>query len=554
MASGADSGTLYLVDAHSLIFQVFHAIRGMTSPSGMPTNALFGFIRDLLFLRSLNPDYLVCAFDRSEPTFRSAIYPDYKAHRDAPPDDLLLQVPLIYRALAAMNIPALSMVGYEADDVMATIAMNASARGLDVFVCTADKDCRQLINDRVRLFNLRKREEFGRAELLADWGVKPGQVVDLQSLVGDGVDNVPGVAGIGVKTAAQLLQEFGTLENILASVDRIAGAKRQENLRAAGPVVELSRKLVRLVTDVPLTFDWDAWRVQPIDVDELLALCREWGFQSLAGQVRALGKSAPAPVAAASPTQRDLFSDGGELFPFGANAEEAAPTRAAGRRSRRPDNDGNQLEGILSAGGCAGGVRRRGRPSRAGSRVSPSIWRRPAWSRCRRTSWASPFPGRRARPITWRSRALPGAALLDKDAVLARLRPLLEDARIAKINQNIKYDLLVLRAHGVNVQGRGRRSDGGRLPAARRRTLAQHGGHGPALPVPPGHSHHRPDRQEVAQAAAVAHGSGAHRPRRRVRRRGRRRGLAAGRPARTAVERGRLRQRCGNSTTNWRCR
>jgi DNA polymerase-1 len=155
--SSAGAGTLYLVDAHSLIFQVFHAIRGMTSPAGMPTNALFGFIRDLLFLRSLQPDYLLCAFDRSEPTFRSDLYPDYKAHRDPPPNDLVLQIPLIYRALEALNIPALSVAGYEADDVMATVALEASARGIDVFLCTADKDCRQLINDRVRLYNLRKR-------------------------------------------------------------------------------------------------------------------------------------------------------------------------------------------------------------------------------------------------------------------------------------------------------------------------------------------------------------------------------------------------------------
>src|SRR5947209_16535047 len=110
------TGTLYLVDAHSLIFQVFHAIRGMSSPAGMPTNALFGFIRDLLFLRSLHPDYLVCAFDLSGPTFRTALYPDYKAHREAPPDDLQMQIPLIYRALEAMNIPAVSAAGFEADD------------------------------------------------------------------------------------------------------------------------------------------------------------------------------------------------------------------------------------------------------------------------------------------------------------------------------------------------------------------------------------------------------------------------------------------------------
>src|SRR5688572_531258 len=166
MSSGTTTGTLYVVDAHSLIFQVFHAIRGMTSPTGLPTNAVFGFVRDMLFLRSLNPEYLLCAFDLPEPTFRSRIYPDYKAHRPPPPDDLQLQIPLIQKALAALNIPALSVAGYEADDIMAAVAKHGDARGLHVLLCTSDKDCRQLITDRVRLYSLRKREEFGKAELL----------------------------------------------------------------------------------------------------------------------------------------------------------------------------------------------------------------------------------------------------------------------------------------------------------------------------------------------------------------------------------------------------
>src|SRR5262245_33851407 len=143
--------TLYLVDAHSLIFQVFHAIRGMTSPGGKPTNAVFGFTRDLLFLRSLRPDYLVCAFDRSEPTFRSATSPASKAHREPMPDDLALQIPMTHQVLEGLGVPVVSNPRYEADDILATIAHHAEQRGIDVFVCTSDKDCRQLITDRVRL-------------------------------------------------------------------------------------------------------------------------------------------------------------------------------------------------------------------------------------------------------------------------------------------------------------------------------------------------------------------------------------------------------------------
>jgi DNA polymerase-1 len=306
MSSATDSGTLYLIDAHALIFQVFHAIRGMTSPSGLPTNALFGFARDLLFLRGLRPDYLVCAFDRAEPTFRSAVYPEYKAHREEMPSDLQLQIPHIHRLLDAANVPVVSVAGFEADDVLATLATAGSRRGLDVYLCTSDKDCRQLIDDHVRMYSLRKRQEFGRGELLADWGIKPEQVVDLQTLVGDSVDNVPGVPGIGIKTAAKLLQEFGTLENILANVDRIAGAKRQENLRNSGDIIERARKLVRLETAVPIELNWDNWRLREPDAPRLRELFQEWGFHSLARQFHGADANS-------TPVQ-------GELFPFGANA------------------------------------------------------------------------------------------------------------------------------------------------------------------------------------------------------------------------------------------
>jgi len=212
-------GRMYLIDAHSLIFQVFHAIPEMSSPSGLPTNALFGFTKDLIYLRSLKPDYLLCVFDEAGPTFRDHLYADYKAHRAPMPDDLQLQIPLIRVLAEAMGVPVLGKPGFEADDVIATLAREGAERGYDVYVCTSDKDCRQLIDDRVRLYSLRKRQEFNRDSLMQDWGITPGQVVDLQTLVGDSVDNVPGVPGIGVKTAARLLQEYGTLDNVLAQLN-----------------------------------------------------------------------------------------------------------------------------------------------------------------------------------------------------------------------------------------------------------------------------------------------------------------------------------------------
>ncbi len=467
MPSGTITETLYLVDAHALIFQVFHAIRGMTSPSGLPTNALFGFARDLLFLRSLAPDYLVCAFDRSEPTFRSAIYPDYKAHREEMPNDLQVQLPHIHRLLEAMNVPVLSVAGFEADDVLATLAVAGAKRGLEVYLCTSDKDCRQLIDDHIRLYSLRKRQVFGREELLADWGIKPEQVVDLQTLVGDAVDNVPGVPGIGIKTAAKLLQEFGTLENILANIDRIPGAKRQENLRTAAALLEQTRQLVRLKTDVPMSLDWEAWRLREPDWPRLRQLFQEWGFHSLFSQLD--GQNVRAPVQ-------------GELFPFGANAdgEDASFSRdPKGSADLGANADGEDASFSRDPKGSAG-LRA---PLRVAAKRNEDHWQaeyhlvdsddkfesfyRQLQKQKRlafdlETTSLHPLQAQIVGlAFCWRAgeawylplRGPEGSALLDAEATLARLRPILEDPSVAKVNQNIKYDLVVLRGHGLRPRG-----------------------------------------------------------------------------------------------------
>ncbi|HWG44276.1 MAG TPA: DNA polymerase I [Gemmataceae bacterium] len=445
MSSGTISGTFYLVDAHALIFQVFHAIRGMTSPSGVPTNALFGFTRDLLFLRGLRPDYLVCAFDRAEPTFRSAIYPEYKAHREAMPNDLQLQMPLIHRLLDAMNVPVLSVAGFEADDVLATLALTGSRHGLEVFLCSSDKDCRQLIDDRVRMYSLRKRAVFGRDELLADWGIKPEQVVDLQTLVGDAVDNVRGVPGIGIKTAAKLLQDFGTLENILANIDRVPGAKRQESLRNSGDIIEQSRKLVRLSTEVPIELDWEAWRLRDMDRSRLGELFQEWGFHSLANQFRE-----------SSHTTGQVQ---GELFPFGANAPDdfgergrvSAPSEQTLGALTRPRSL-QDWQADYHLVDSEDKFELFYRQLREQKRIAFDL----------ETTSLSPLQAEIVGfAFSWRAgeawylalRGPEGAAVLDPATTLARLRPILEDPGVAKINQNIKYDLLVLRGRGVQPRG-----------------------------------------------------------------------------------------------------
>jgi len=457
------AGTLYAVDAHSLIFQVFHAIRGMTSPSGLPTNALYGFLRDILYLRSLNPTYLVVAFDLPGPTFRSEIDPEYKAHREPPPEDLQLQIPLILSALQALRVPVLTHQGYEADDLLATLALAGEKRDLDVYLCTSDKDCRQLLSSRVRLYNLRKREAFGPVELLEDWGIRPDQVVDLQTLVGDSVDNIKGVPGIGVKTAAKLLQEFGTLDHLLANLSQVTGKKRQALEEFRGRL-EQTRQLVRLKTDVELAWDWEAWRVQPIDMPRMLALCKEWGFNSLANQIRALGAGEGAgefPFVDSAPTpgvQAELFApldssqaalDGEELFPFGANAPSAA-SELTRHSQANPSlwewlpvyeliDTSEKLDAFLAK------LRQQRRFVLDTETTSLDALRADlvGLAICWQANHAYYLPVRG--PI--------GSATLSFEEVRAKLGPILADPHIAKANQNIKFDLLVLQAAGLPLAG-----------------------------------------------------------------------------------------------------
>jgi DNA polymerase-1 len=439
----AATGTLYLVDAHSLIFQVFHAIPGMTSPSGLPTNALFGFTRDLLFLRSLRPDYLVCAFDRSEPTFRSDLYADYKAHRPEIPNDLQLQLPLIHQVLAALNVPVLSHPRYEADDVLATIARAGARRGLDVYLCTSDKDCRQLIDDRVRLYNLRKRQEFGRAELLADWGVTPEQVVDLQTLVGDSVDNVPGVKGIGLKTGAKLLQDFGNLENILANIDKVPGAKKQEALRDAAATIPVTRQLVRLATDVPVKVDWDAWKLREPDTARLVSLFQEWGLSTLARQMREAGRPAAPPV------QGELFSEGEELFPFGANAAAAGAAEGATANGGEGKPSWPHTYHLVDTAAKFDAFLQELKKQKRVAVDTETTSLQPLEAEIVGCS----FSWRPGEAWYLALRGPAGSATLDPAKTLKKLRPVLESEKVAKVNQNIKYDLLVLRAQGVEPKG-----------------------------------------------------------------------------------------------------
>ncbi len=447
MAPAGASETVVLVDAHALVYQVFHAIPEMTGPDGRPVNALYGFTRDLFFLREqIKPTYLLCAFDRAEPTFRSDIAPDYKATRKPPPDDLISQVPRIQAVIEAFNMPVLTKERFEADDILATVAVAAEQRGCDVLLATSDKDCRQLISDRIKLFNLRKQIKYDRESLKADWGVAPEQVVDFQSLVGDSVDNVKGVPGIGPKTAAKLLQQFGTLDNLLANVESLPKGKMKENLIAHREDALTARKLVKLDTAVSMPLDWDAWRMREYDGPRLLKLFEEAGFRTFSNKVRgqpsqpgAQATGTPAPSLALR-AGKDLFSeDDASDFPFGANAPATPVAETWSYDGYECVDTKTKFDKFLKA------LKKQKRfafdlettdldPLRADLVGLAFSWKDGE-------AYYLPVRG----PV--------GSKLLDEPATLAALKPILEDAKVAKVNQNIKYDALCLGRHGVRVAG-----------------------------------------------------------------------------------------------------
>lgn len=400
---------VYVVDAHSLIFQVFHALPEMSSPRGEHVGAVFGFVRDLLYLiEEKQPDALICAFDRPGPTFRDALFDRYKADRGEMPDELVGQIPKIERVLEAMAIPVLSSEGYEADDVLATVARICDEAGANCFLVTGDKDCRQLITDRVAVYNIRKDQVFDAAALRQEWGIEPDQVIDFQALVGDKVDNIPGVPGIGPKTAQALLETYGTLDNLLERAAEVPGAKGKTLVESRDTAL-LSRQLVRLDTQVPIVPDWDGSRVGGMDHEKLVELFAEFGFRTFVDRVAHMGPGlGPAPSTASQADYR-LIDTPAKL------AELVA--RLAEQPLISVDTETTHVM-----------------PRRA-EIVGYSFAYRPG------EAFYVPVRGPAGDPV------------LDPRQTLAALRPVLENPAIRKLGQNLKYDMIVLRGAGAKLVG-----------------------------------------------------------------------------------------------------
>ncbi len=273
--------TLYLIDGSSYIYRAYFAIRHLSSPIGFPTNALYGFTQMLLkVLKDRQPDYVAVVFDAGRLTFRNELYPDYKANRSAMPDDLRRQIDPIKEMVRAFSIPALELAGFEADDIIATIARECSGCGVDIMVVTGDKDLMQIVSDRVRLLDTMKDKESGIPEVLDRFGVEPERVIDILGLAGDSSDNIPGVPGIGEKTAIKLIQEFGSLESLLERAGEVKG-KNGERLQEFADQARLSKRLATTDDQVPIAYTFDELICSPPDNPRLAELFKTYGFTTL---------------------------------------------------------------------------------------------------------------------------------------------------------------------------------------------------------------------------------------------------------------------------------
>ncbi|WP_291316969.1 ribonuclease HI [Desulfuromonas sp.] len=277
------SPQLYLLDGSSYIYRAYYGIRDLATSGGMPTNAVFGFTKMLLgLLQESCPDCLAVVFDRPrEETFRREVYPEYKANRDAMPEDLVSQVPYIRQVLQALNIPALEAPGFEADDVIATLARRFAAEGAEVTVVTGDKDLMQIVGEGIGLLDTMKDRRSGPEEVLERFGVVPELVPDVLGLAGDTSDNIPGVPGIGEKTAAELVRRFGSLEDVLKWKNLVSGKKRRENLQSHADQARLSKRLATVRYDVALEVPLADLRRQAPNLPELLHLLRRLEFKAL---------------------------------------------------------------------------------------------------------------------------------------------------------------------------------------------------------------------------------------------------------------------------------
>jgi len=400
---------LYLVDGTSFCYRAYYAIRSLSNSKGEATNAIYGFITMLgKLLTEGKPEYAAICFDRPEPTFRHGDYAEYKANRKPAPDDLVSQLEPIKEFCRAFHWAFFEKPGYEADDLLGTLARRGAEENMEVVIVTSDKDFLQLVTEKVKVLNP------GKDNLVYDIegvkkrfdGMGPEKVIDIMAIMGDSSDNVPGVPGIGEKGALKLIQEFGSLENLLKYSSKVKSKSQQALLKEHSEQALLCKKLVSIATDVPMEVTWEALRLGAPDAAKVAELCKRYEFRALLKQYTPAGESSGRETKRSYQTvesEKDLTKlaavlEKAKAFSFDTETTAADPMRA-------------DLVGLSF-------------------------------------SWADSQAA--YVPVSSAKHGGPGLA---QEAVLKVLKPLLENAKLAKYGQNAKYDWIVLKRHGVEVKG-----------------------------------------------------------------------------------------------------
>lgn len=402
---------LIIIDGSSYFFRAFFAIQNLSNSKGFPTNAIYGFTNMLLkVLEVEKPELLVIAFDTPKPSFRKDIYPEYKANRDKPPEDLVKQIPEIMRVVDAFKIKRMQLEGAEADDVIGTLVERAVEEGYTVDIITGDKDLMQLVSKEVTLYDTMKDKRVGPEGVVEKFGVRPDQVVDFLALMGDASDNIPGVTGVGEKTAAELISTYGTLEKLYQRLPEIKQEKRRDTLAREKDLAFLSKQLATVKKDLPIDWQWEECRYKGPDLEKLKSIFEEFEFSNLMkrfdfkreeksfqkGKYQTVvtesdlnllcSRIREAPLVSVDTETTSLAIHSAELVGISLSIKE-------GEAFYIPVGHRNSLEGDLVTG------------------------------------------------------------QLEAEVIRKALKPVLEDAKIRKVGQNLKYDFQILLNWGVCLQG-----------------------------------------------------------------------------------------------------
>ena len=392
---------LYLIDVSGYYYRAFFALPPMSTSEGQPTNAIYGFTTMLQkLLKEQKPDYLAAVLDCPEPTFRHEVYPDYKAHRPKMPDELSAQISHMKDVITAFSIASVSKPGFEADDVIGTMARQAEAAGLDVVIISGDKDMCQLVSERITLLDTMRGTVTGTDKVQEKYGVPPEKIIEIFSLMGDKSDNVPGVPGIGEKTAAELINAYGTLDGVYANLDSITKKKAKEALAANREKAYLSRQLVTIDTAVPLDILWSDCQLPQPDEEALWGLYKKFEFKRL------LESLATAPQSAKN---YHMITSAAEI--------DALIERLLSCPAFALDFETNSIDAM--------------RADIVG--ISFSVQDHEAYY------------------IPVGHQGLPGQP--DLSGLLDKLRPLLEDKAPKKVGHNIKYEYIIFKRNGIELQG-----------------------------------------------------------------------------------------------------